>query len=222
MKWGILAAAFVAGLVIFLLSGNESKDVVAETPAVVTEAKRKFPMDETVNTADDPFTRTEVEDKKIAPEKEKSKTTLSKLDGEEAPNNVPLSEEEMEELEEYFEKIEEEWGESLQNLFKSELALSTEVIEQYDDLREGFEEEKLAAFQEYHEQMIAKHGDNYAYRPSEDEKIFEQKVLDEYYDRLRKLLGDEGYNRYTEVRERFNERIKAEQDPSKGILVIDF
>lgn len=222
MKWGILGTAVLAGLIIFFLSGNESTDEQPVEEVEVT-SKRKFPIDEDGEMANDPFTKKEPEAKEIPKKiKPEEKTTLSKLDGEDAPHNVPLTEEEMEELEEYFEKIEEEWGEMLQNLFKSELALSKETIEQYEDLREGFEEEKLAAFQEYHEQMVAKHGENYAYRPSEDEKIFEKKVLDEYYDRLRKVLGDDSYSRYTEVRERFNERIKSEQDPAKGILVIDF
>jgi endonuclease III-like uncharacterized protein len=172
---------------------------------------------------DDKSSETKASDKEEAnPGSTSDNKPLSKLDGDKAPNTMALTEEEMEELEEYFEKIEEDWADQLKQLFKNELQLSNEIMEQYEDLREGFEEEKLAAFQEYHEQMVAKHGENYAYRPSEDEKIFEKKVLDEYYDRLRKLLGDEAYNRYKEVRERFNERIKSEQDPAKGILVIDF
>ena len=221
MKWGILIGAICIGLVIFFLSSSESIDDSEATTTSVVET-RKFPIDEN-ESANDPFTEPDSNaDITITESKPDSKGSLAKLDSEEAPPNIPLTEEEMEELEEYFEKIEEDWGETLEQLFKQELQLTKETIEQYDDLREGFEEEKLAAFQEYHEQMVAKHGDNYAYRPSLDEKIFEKKVLDEYYDRLRKILGDDAYSRYSEVRERFNERIKSEQDPSKGILIIDF
>lgn len=212
------------GLAIFFLSGNESEDFDNESEEIITEnpsGGRKFPVDEKTE-ASDPFTKTEPTTITEKETTEPASGPLAKMDGEKAPENVPLTEDEMEELEEYFEKIEEEWGEALEQLFKQELQLSKEVLEQYEDLREGFEEEKLAAFQEYHESMVAKHGENYAYRPSEDEKIFEKKVLDEYYDRLRKVLGDEAYGRYTEVRERFNERIKAEQDPRLGILIIDF
>lgn len=224
MKWGIAAAALVLGLVIFLLSGNEGVENTTESSANSFAPERTFPISDDEE-ANDPFTKPgESTDSSSNTKKDlniNKEDKLAKIDEEEV-NNVPLTEEEMEELEEYFEKIEDEWGQTLEQLFKQELQLPKEIIGQYEDLREGFEEEKLAAFQEYHEQMVAKHGDNYAYRPSEDEKIFEKKVLDEYYDRLRKILGDEAYARYTEVRERFNERIKAEQDPAKGILVIDF
>lgn len=220
MKWGILAGAVVLGLIIFFLSGSEGVNDTPVEADVPEENSRQFPIKETGETANDPFTRSsEINQKEV---KVESKEGLAKLDKDSSYSDVPLTEEEMEELEEYFEKIEEEWGETLEQLFKQELQLSKETIEQYEELREGFEEEKLAAFQEYHEQMVAKHGDNYAYRPSADEKIFEKKVLDEYFDRLRRVLGDEAYGRYSEVRERFNERIKSEQDPAKGVLVIDF
>ncbi|MBK26765.1 MAG: hypothetical protein CME70_22380 [Halobacteriovorax sp.] len=220
MKWGILAAALVIGLIIFFLSGNEGVENTSEANPKGFAPTRSFPINDEEE-ANDPFTKPSENSAESTKSKIDKKDKLAQIDEEEV-NNVPLTEEEMEELEEYFEKIEDEWGQTLEQLFKQELQLSKEVIGQYEDLREGFEEEKLAAFQEYHEQMVAKHGDNYAYRPSEDEKIFEKKVLDEYYDRLRKILGDEAYSRYTEVRERFNERIKAEQDPAKGILIIDF
>ena len=216
MKWAITAAVLVIGMVIYFL-GQGSSEV--ETPQIKTSVsdQKESPFVK-AEPSKDPF---KVEDK---PQKKPvlDNRPLANLDGDDAPNTMALTEEEMEELEEYFEKIEEEWADQLKQLFKNELQISDEVMEQYEDLREGFEEEKLAAFQEYHEQMVAKHGENYAYRPSADEKVFEKKVLDEYYDRLRKLLGDESYNRYVEVRERFNERIKSEQDPAKGILVIDF
>ncbi|MFT6071048.1 MAG: hypothetical protein ACJAT2_002718 [Bacteriovoracaceae bacterium] len=224
MKWAITAAVVVLiGVGIYFSGlGSSNDDKSSETKASQKVEKSPFVEEKSVR---DPFNKSdnEEDDKEEAnPGSTSDNKPLSKLDGDKAPNTMALTEEEMEELEEYFEKIEEDWADQLKQLFKNELQLSNEIMEQYEDLREGFEEEKLAAFQEYHEQMVAKHGENYAYRPSEDEKIFEKKVLDEYYDRLRKLLGDEAYNRYKEVRERFNERIKSEQDPAKGILVIDF
>lgn len=220
MKWAITAAVLVIGVVIYFLGQGSSEGENSITkPSISTDKPSPFVKEEPLK---DPFSKNEETQKNPSPKIVSNKKPLAKLDGDNAPNTMALTEEEMEELEEYFEKIEEEWADQLKQLFKNELQISSEVMGQYEDLREGFEEEKLAAFQEYHEQMVAKHGENYAYRPSADEKIFEKKVLDEYYDRLRKLLGDESYNRYVEVRERFNERIKSEQDPAKGILVIDF
>ena len=220
MKWAITGAVLVIGVAIYFLGqGSSEAEKASPKNSSAKEAASPFIKEEPVK---DPFVKEEEAETNPDQKTTTSNKPLSKLDGDKAPNTMALTEEEMEELEEYFEKIEEEWAEQLKQLFKNELGLSKETMEQYEDLREGFEEEKLAAFQEYHEQMVAKHGENYAYRPSEDEKIFEKKVLDEYYDRLRKLLGDEAYNRYKEVRERFNERIKSEQDPAKGILVIDF
>lgn len=221
MKWAIAVAVILLGAALYFFSfGGSEEKKSSELKEAVSKSESPFIEEEKIK---DPFTK---EEEKVAEKTTEKKPStnkpLERLDGEKAPNTMALTEEEMEELEEYFEKIEEEWADQLKELFKNELGLSKEIMEQYEDLREGFEEEKLAAFQEYHEQMVAKHGENYAYRPSEDEKIFEKKVLDEYYDRLRKLLGDEAYNRYTEVRGRFNERIKSEQDPAKGILVIDF
>ncbi len=221
MKWAITAAVVLIGIGIYILgqvSSEEESSTSVKSEPLEKEAS-PFVKEDSIR---DPFVKDESKEDKPSKKEASDNKPLSKLDGDKAPNTMALTEEEMEELEEYFEKIEEDWADQLKQLFKNELQLSSETMDQYEDLREGFEEEKLAAFQEYHEQMVAKHGENYAYRPSEDEKIFEKKVLDEYYDRLRKLLGDEAYNRYKEVRERFNERIKSEQDPAKGILVIDF
>lgn len=220
MKWSIFGALTILGLTIFFLSGNEtSEEVMSEdlfeekvfVDPVLPVKKIEEPASDVLKSADPSLT-----------EEKLTASGLAKLDTEGTSSDIPLTEQEMEELEEYFERIEEEWADTLENLFKNELQLTKEAIEQYENLREGFEEEKLAAFQEYHEQMVAKHGDNYAYRPGQDETIFEKKVLEEYYDRLRKSLGDDVFNRYTEVRERFNERIKSEQDPDKGLLIIDY
>ncbi len=132
-----------------------------------------------------------------------------------------LSEEEIEELEEYFDKVEMGWATKMKELLVDELKLGEDVLEEYGSLRENYEEEKMVAFQEFHEFMVAKYGENYAYNPTEEMEVFENKVQGIYLEKLRTKLGDENYSRYLEVKDSYNDQLRREQDPKKGVVLIE-
>ena len=132
-----------------------------------------------------------------------------------------LTEEEIEELEDYFDKVEMGWGNKMKELFVDELKLGEDALEDYGMLRENYEEEKMVAYQEFHEFMVQKYGENYAYNPTEEMEIFENKVQDIYLEKLRKQLGDENYSKYLEVKDSYNDQLRSEQDPKKGVVLIE-
>ncbi len=132
-----------------------------------------------------------------------------------------LSEEEIAEFEEYYEEVENNWFSQIEALFVGEFSLKEEVIESYMDLRESYEEEKMISFQEFHDFMASKHGDQYTYNPTDDMEVFENKVADEYYEKMRALLGDDQYRRYLEVKDQFNDRLREEQDVDKLVILIE-
>ena len=136
-------------------------------------------------------------------------------------NPQELSEEEIDEFEEYFEEVEKNWLTQIESLFIGEFSLTEEKIEAYLNIREGYEEEKMIAFQEFHEYMIQKHGENYTFTPTEDMEQFENKVVQTYKEKMEKFLGENNYARYKEVLEEYNNRLRSEQDPNKGVILIE-
>jgi len=139
--------------------------------------------------------------------------------GEEGESSI--SGEDLDRMEEYFLKTESEWTQSMQNLILDELNLGQEVLREYQALKEGFERDKMDTFEEYHQFMQEKHGDNYTYIPSKDEEEFSSKINKEYLDRIRKLLGAENYNRYLQLRDSFNDKLKKDMDPEIGVMLME-
>lgn len=133
-----------------------------------------------------------------------------------------LTEEEMEKLDEYYDQVEEEWDKSMKNLFVAEFGMTEDDFNDYLKMREGYEDDRLDAFQDFHEQMVEKYGDNYTFSPSEDMKTFEGKLKQDYQDLLRKKIGDENFKRYLEVQDEFNERIRREQEKDVPPLLIEY
>jgi hypothetical protein len=132
-----------------------------------------------------------------------------------------LSEQEIEDLEEYFEKVEKEWNQKVEDLLLGELGMAPQVIQDFHSLREAYDQEKIESFQEFHEFMEEKYGEDYSFTPNQDMEATENKVLDVYQGRLRKLLGDSGHQRYRDTLDEYNKKIKSEQDETKGIMLIE-
>ncbi|MBT3586615.1 MAG: hypothetical protein HN509_17025 [Halobacteriovoraceae bacterium] len=133
-----------------------------------------------------------------------------------------LTEEQLEKLENYFEKVEKEWNDKMTDLLIKELNLGEKGMQGYEKLREGYEQDKLEAFQEFHEGMVEKYGDKYSYQPNQDQEIFDKKVHTEYNDQLRKFLGEEGYHRYGQIKDDYNQKLKSNQDPDLGVMLIEY
>lgn len=132
-----------------------------------------------------------------------------------------LSDEEIAEFEEYFEEVEKNWATQIETLFVGEFSLGEDAMEKYMNIRDAYEEEKMIAFQEFHEQMVAKYGENYSYRPTADMESFENKVEGIYLEKMEHFLGKENFLRYQEIKREFNQRLQTEQDPNRGVIFIE-
>ncbi len=133
-----------------------------------------------------------------------------------------LTEEQMIKLETHFEKVEKDWSDRINQLMGRELGLAPKVIEEYWKMRKGYEQDKLDAFEDFHEEMIEKYGENYSYRPSEEEQMFSAKVRERYDQALVKLIGQDAYVRYLEVRDQFNRELSEVDDKDLGFIKVDF
>ena len=133
-----------------------------------------------------------------------------------------LSDEEIEKLEDYFEKVEKDWGDRMERLFVQELGLSRDDLMEYHKMRAGFEQDKLAAFEEFHEQMLEKHGEKYTYSPSREEEEFEKQIREKYSQALRKRIGEDRFERWSQEREAFNEQLARDADSQMGRIRIEF
>lgn len=132
----------------------------------------------------------------------------------------PLTEEEMDQLESYYERTEKEWDQKVANLF-NQFGLPKEAFAEYEKLRESYEEAKMDAFQEFQNKMIEKYGESYEYNPSDEQEGFDQKVNEKYQGQLKKLIKEQNYPKYIEMRDQFNERISREQNPELGKMSMD-
>ena len=125
-------------------------------------------------------------------------------------NEKSLNEEDADKMTAYFEATEKSWNERMEHLIIDELHLPTKTLKEYKVLREGFDRDKMEAFEDFHKYMRDKHGDNYSYNPTKDEEQFANKVKDQYDSKLRQLFGQEHYLQYREVRDEFNKKLKGE------------
>lgn len=133
-----------------------------------------------------------------------------------------LTEDQMIKLEAYFEKVEKDWSDKMNQLFVKELGLEAKVLQEYWKMREGYEQDKLDAFEEFHEEMIEKYGDSYTYKPSEEEQLFSAKVRQRYDQALVKLIGEDAYSKYLEVRDQYNRELSEVDDKDLGFIKVDF
>lgn len=133
-----------------------------------------------------------------------------------------LTEEQMLKLEAHFEKVEKDWSDRMNQLFNKDLGLDPKMLQEYYKMREGYEQDKLDAFEDFHEEMIEKYGENYSYKPSEEEKMFTAKVRERYEQALIKLIGEQAYIRYTETRDQYNRELAEVEDKDLGFIKIDF
>ncbi|MBI2520395.1 MAG: hypothetical protein HYV97_08250 [Bdellovibrio sp.] len=136
-------------------------------------------------------------------------------------NEKSLNEEDADKMTAYFEATEKAWNDRMDHFITDELHLPIKVLKEYKVLREGFDRDKMEAFEDFHKYMRDKHGDNYSYNPTKDEEQFANKVKDQYDSKLRQLFGQEHYLEYREVRDQFNKKLKAEQNPEIGVYYID-
>lgn len=160
---------------------------------------------------------TKVEASKETPKKMDPVSSRSKTSFPEA-----LSEEEVEELDELLAHYEEEWDKDTRNFFLNELKLSEEDYEDYLMMRDGFEEDRVEAFQEFHNRMASEKGSSYSYSPTAEMVENEERIRGEYLKLFKERYGEEAFVKYSNLLEGYNDRIRREADPKHGVLRIDF
>lgn len=194
---------------------KDSKDLPAKTPKIksnsnVTEASKD--QDE--------------EDSWAGYDKEKAREVLR---DESIPVGAssytgprPLTEKEMDKMDEVFESYEKGWDNEMKSLLLNQMGMTQEDYGDYLKMRSGYEEDRLEAFESFHKRMAQEKGPHYSYSPTQEMMEFENKLKKEYLDLFRKRYGEEAYARYQDALDRYNSKIRKEADPKIGVLNIEF
>jgi hypothetical protein len=122
----------------------------------------------------------------------------------------------------YFLETEKAWESRMEDFFLRETDLGKPKLDTYQRMREGYERDKIEAFQQHHEFMKAQYGDNYTYKPSEDEQGFARDVIKRYEEALAKEIGAEHAQKLREIRQQFNEQLKKDSDKELGHMSLEF
>lgn len=134
----------------------------------------------------------------------------------------PLSEEEMDKMDEVFEGYEKGWDKEMRGLMQGQLGLTEEDYSDYLKMRDGYEEDRLEAFESFHERMAQERGPHYSYSPTQEMIDFDKKLRQEYWDLFRNRYGEEAFARYMNALEKYNDKIRREADPNYGVINIEF
>lgn len=134
----------------------------------------------------------------------------------------PLTDKEMDDIDKQIEAYEKEWDKRVEKLFLEELGLEQVDLEDYHMMRKGYEEDRLEAFEEFHERMAKEKGPHYTYSPTEEMLQFEGKLKKEYLDTFRRRFGEDAFVKYFNSLEEYNSMMREKMDPKHGILSIDF
>ena len=132
-----------------------------------------------------------------------------------------MTEEDIDKLEVYFDGVEKNWKKRMSDFMVNELGLSAGKQEEYDRLRDGYEEEKISAMEDFHEYMEDKHGEGYIVEPNQEQEYFQNKIKGNYFEKLKDIFGEEGFDRYLENLGEYNQKITEEQDPEHGVFLIE-
>ncbi|WP_412473633.1 hypothetical protein [Halobacteriovorax sp. YZS-1-1] len=128
----------------------------------------------------------------------------------------------LEEKEEEFDRLEEQWLSDVKDLFLNELQLTEREYKDYLNMREGLFSDKIAAFEDMHDQLEAKYGENYTYNPTEEEMAFDREIQKKYDELLLRKIGKEAFIKYLELRDRTNEKILESTKQDDAALLMEF
>ena len=114
---------------------------------------------------------------------------------------------------EVFDKLEKEWNDKVRTIIGPDNYLA------YQDMKSRNEKEKMLAYQEYHDYLRKKNGDNFSYNISEDQSVREKNINQHYLKELLKLIGTEKFVKYTSAKDQFNEKMRRDK---KASIQIEF
>ena len=127
-----------------------------------------------------------------------------------------FSPKDLREVQQYYQELEDRWKSVVKNM------IGEKDYADYERMRQEFQRERQTSFREFHESMMAEHGDSHVYSPLEYEKQVGEKIQQAYFERFRERFGPEVHQRYRKTLQRFNGEAKRNQDPAKGLLKMFF
>ncbi|MFG1499570.1 hypothetical protein ABMA70_05115 [Halobacteriovorax sp. XZX-3] len=128
----------------------------------------------------------------------------------------------LEAKEEEFDRLEEEWLTNVKELFINDLGLTEKEYKDYLSMREGLFNDKVSAFEEMHDQLEEKYGENYTYNPTEEEMAFDREIQKKYDDLLLQKIGKDAFIKYLELRDRTNEKILEATKANDAAMLMEF
>ncbi|WP_127717124.1 hypothetical protein [Halobacteriovorax sp. HLS] len=124
-------------------------------------------------------------------------------------NNTEVDVEELEKINEYLDQVEKDWYNEVENLFLSDAKSGESFLQEYRDLKRGYEQERERRYEDFHAKMRKEHGPNYSYSPSVDEEMFNEKLVKSYELQLSKVIGEKLMIEYMSLKDSFNEKQKS-------------
>lgn len=128
----------------------------------------------------------------------------------------------LEAKEEEFDRLEEAWLNDVKELFLNDLGLTESEYKDYLNMRDGLFNDKIDAFEDMHDQLEQKYGENYSYNPTEEEMAFDREIQKKYDELLLRKLGEDGFRKYLELRDRTNEKILESTKQDDAALIMEF
>ena len=235
MKWAIGGTVVLAALLIFIMFLSPSDD---EVHFINSENQ----IEKAQDNSEDPFSKLKKNSKTVTPsaqapansnedpwknyDKAKAREVLKDeglpMGASSYTGPRPLSEEEMEKMDQVFESYEKGWDKKMRDLMQTQLGMSEEDYGDYLKMRDGYEEDRLEAFESFHERMAQERGPHYSYSPTQEMIDFDKKLRQEYLDLYRNRYGEEAFARYMDALEKYNDKIRREADPAYGVINIEF
>lgn len=207
----VMALVFVSGLILtlYMRSQNQAPPEISEERSEVLEKKI-------------PQVKKAITQKNVGNGPGGVQDTSIQPDQTQLPAGVKVGiDSDLDAAEEEFVRVDKLWRQAIQSKF-TKLGLSSQQLEQYQVMREEFEQDALGRLEDFHQNMQQQKGKDYTYRLTEfDDKVL-NKLRKEYNEKLAKVVGEEAIREIIKMRDEFNEQLKrANQDVLKDI-VIDF
>ena len=158
--------------------------------------------------------------KSSSPQKETTQTSEIKLNESSLETDSSprvLSVGEIKKIDDRINEMESKWKAAIEEVFIKEMKLTQEDFKEYLMMREGYEEDRYEAYEDYHRENLKEKG----HYPITNEDDANQKITQEYHTLFKNHFGEESFARYVKRLDEFNSELRR-NGQDKEILTIDF
>ncbi len=221
----LLLLLSIFGLVYFVFFNSEKVDESVEVYEDKPVERKKVEIVEVEKESEDEedFFEEEVIEKKttqvLNPADKASDEIIDKVQVDMKAQSI--SPEEFEDIADRFEQIEEEWDSNVKQMFLSDPRLGAEAYSEYEQIKSEFQAEKLEAFEKAYEEMRKNYGDNFSYTLDESEVKLDRRIIEDYQERARHLMGEDNYKKYLEKMSQANDRLMEEAPFKNNVITIE-